>query len=112
MEEGEQALFIPGFNGRYRISTFGDVLDTKRNILLPKLLGDTGKHHVNLSMHNSRTKKHESKRYQLDVLVYKVFNYIKITNKDIAVIHKDGNILNNRLDNLELKPNPYKKSGE
>lgn len=109
LEEGEQSLYIPGYNGRYRITTFGDILDTHKNRLLVKRVNKIGKNYVHLVSYNERLKTRQSKMFQVDGLVYKTFSYTKMT-KRVVLNHKDGNLLNDRFDNLIKLSSPYKKN--
>lgn len=91
---------IPGFNGKYRISNFGNVmsvnyLNTGVNQLLAAKKHHTGYLVVVLSL-GSRTSK---KTCTVHSLVAK--NFIPNPDNKPCVNHIDGNKENNRVDNLE-----------
>lgn len=83
---------VPGYEGRYQISDFGNVKSLISNRLLKPSQDKFGYVRFNA------LKNKKSKTLRIHRLVMEVFNPI---NSFMQVNHIDGNKLNNRLNNLE-----------
>jgi hypothetical protein len=101
LEEGETLMYVPSFNGRYKISSFGDIYDCFDGRMISKKIHPaTNRYSVSLYIYNTRLKRMVHKIYQLDKLVYCTFNTLQLNNK-VLLKHLDGDILNDKLDNLK-----------
>lgn len=95
---------IPGYDGKYFISSFGNVkviykwIKDNEKILSPMINKD-GYYQVNLSLHKN------VKHHRIHRLVAEAF--IDNPNGYPMVNHKDENKLNNRVDNLEWCDHTY-----
>ena len=95
---------IPGYDGRYFVSSFGNVkavykwVKNKEKILSPMLNKD-GYYQVNLS------KKRKITHHRIHRLVAMAF--VENPNNYEMVNHKDENKLNNHVDNLEWCDHTY-----
>ena len=83
---------VPGYEGLYQISDFGNVKSLISNRLLKPSQDEFGYVRFNA------LKNKKSKTLRIHRLVMEVFNPI---NSFMQVNHIDGNKLNNRLNNLE-----------
>ncbi len=79
---------------KYRINCFGDVYSIKKGRKITPGLGRNGYYHINLFS------KRGQKSYSTHRLVAKYF--IPDYMPSLEVNHKDGNKLNNHVDNLEM----------
>jgi len=97
--------WVPSFEGIYQISSEGKIYSWKSGNpeeIRPSR-NDPKRHMtVELSDGNSR------KKYYIHRLVWESFNLEKLTRKD-WIHHKDKNLLNNSLSNLERKTNKKPK---
>jgi hypothetical protein len=84
---------IKGYEGQYSISSDGKVYSDKSNIELKQSIGTTGYYRVNLN------NKDGGKTFKVHRLV--AIHFIENPNKLNIVNHKDGNKLNNNVENLE-----------
>jgi len=84
---------IKGYEGQYSISSDGKVYSDKSNIELKQSIGTTGYYRVNLN------NKDGGKTFKVHRLV--ATHFIENPNNLNIVNHKDGNKLNNNIDNLE-----------
>ena len=87
---------IPGYDGMYEVSNYGRVKSLKRKI--HKFLKPAANHAGYLVVALSKDGK--VKQYKVHRLVLMTFNPVENMDK-LDVNHKDGNKLNNNLDNLE-----------
>lgn len=81
---------IPGYEGMYQVSNLGRVKNIRGNILKAKYT------QVSLS------KNGKVKQFNKSKLVAITFLGFKDENQKKSIVHKDGDMLNNRLDNLEI----------
>lgn len=88
---------VEGWEGEYKISNFGRILSKKRNKGWVELKGsiDTGGYNY-LCLYSKKEKRVQKWMHRL-VAIY----FIPNPNNHHDVNHKDGNKLNNRVDNLE-----------
>jgi len=103
MEEIYRA--IPGYEGKYEVSNFGNVKTlsdryAKHRILKPGI-SSGGYYNVGLTKDNKRN------NFTNHQLVAMAFLNHKPNNYQIVVDHIDGNKLNNYIDNLQLITNRY-----
>lgn len=82
---------IPGYEGLYKISSYGNIMNKKNNNL--KYMNRRGYLYVSLWKNN------KGKKYRVHRLVAEIF-IPKIQGKDV-VNHIDENKRNNKVDNLE-----------
>lgn len=82
---------IKGYENLYEVSNFGNVRNTEKKLLTQ--FKNKGYLCVDLYKNNQR------KHYRIHRLVLMTFN--ENNNYNLDVNHKDGNKLNNKLDNLE-----------
>ena len=108
--EQEEWKDIPGYEGLYQVSSFGNVKSlpkfhdnnfsgyiTKEKILKPSIEG-SGYYFVNLYKNKKR------KIHKLHQLVAIVFHNHKPNGYELVVNHIDNNKLNNHKDNINLIP--------
>jgi hypothetical protein len=95
---------IPGYEGLYQVSNYGNILTLSdrwgKQRLLKNVLNAYNYYQVNLS----------GKLYRVHQLVAMAFLSHKPNGYETVVNHIDNNPLNNRLDNLELVSNRYNSS--
>lgn len=96
---------IPGYEGYYKISTYGNIFGIKRGKPLSQFSDKRGYMRVNLCKNGKR-------QYQLTVhrLIAKTFLPYppkKLKTWRVEVNHKDENKLNNRIENLEWCEGEY-----
>ncbi len=94
----DEYKFIPETNEKYKISNKGNVLmvDKNKPIKQQQRTNDRRiKPFVRLFIENKWTEKY------IDKLICETF--IRKLNVDEIVNHKNGNLLDNRLENLEIK---------
>lgn len=84
---------IKGYEGKYSITPEGKVYSDVNNIELKQSIGTTGYYRVNLN------NKDGGKTFKVHRLV--AIHFIENPNNYNIVNHKDGNKLNNNVDNLE-----------
>jgi hypothetical protein len=85
---------IEGYEGIYKVSNYGQVLNTKRNQLLKYWQVEKGYAKVHLFKEGFR------KKYSIHQLVAKAF-LPKKPLRCTLIMHLDDNPLNNRADNLK-----------
>jgi hypothetical protein len=88
---------IINYNGRYQISSFGNVKSIKNGLILNAGIGTSGYYHVNLY----KDKIQKSVRIHKLVAIHFLSDYI--VSKQVN--HIDGNKLNNHYGNLEMLTN-------
>ena len=84
---------IKGYEGMYSVSSDGKVYSDRNNLELKQSVGSTGYYRVNLN------NKDGGKTFKVHRLV--ALHFIDNPNNFKVVNHKDGNKLNNNIDNLE-----------
>lgn len=84
---------VPGYEGEYQVSNFGNVKSLITNKLLKTHTGKNGYVYVTFGI---RSKRHTFKLHRLVASVF-----IRQPKKDEEVNHKDMNKTNNHVDNLE-----------
>ena len=84
---------IRGYEGKYKISTYGNVYSYKRKIYISQSKGANGYFKVNLHKNSS------TKTFSVHRLVAETF--ISNPNNLPEINHKSGNKTNNRVTNLE-----------
>lgn len=93
---------IPSYEGMYQVSTFGRVKSLKRKwvledtILIPNYTDEYPRYGL------SKGKPRKLITYRIHYLVAVTFIDKDYISKGLTVNHKDGNKLNNNLDNLEI----------
>jgi len=92
-KEEEIELKVPEFEDIYVVSKDGYV----KNIKTGRILKSTKKESYTVNLRDNGKDKHCT----VSRLVYSVFNNVKL-QKNHLIIHKDGNRLNCKLDNLKL----------
>lgn len=97
---------IPNFNGRYSISIYGEVHDTKRNVLInPHLSGVKRRNYPQVTLYRKEgeiTAKHTKRVHSLMAITFLNHTY---GDRKIVVDHIDNNPLNNNLSNLQIITN-------
>lgn len=88
---------IPGYEGLYKVSNYGEVLSLKRNRTKEKILKGQIDQYGYIRIVLSKNGK--IKKYKAHRLVLMAFN--NTNNKRLQINHKDGNKQNNFIDNLE-----------
>lgn len=98
---GEEWRDVTGYEGLYKVSSYGDVLGIKYNKLLSPFIERDGSRYVKLCKH--------SKKKQITVHNLVAKEFIENPNGLRWVIHLDNNKLNNHVDNLQYynKNSPY-----
>ena len=88
---------IPGFDGKYEVSNYGNVKNVKRNRMLSPSMGIGGYLRVDLT-----TGKDTHKNFRVHTLVAMAF--LEHTQQGLAmtVDHIDFDKINNHVDNLQL----------
>jgi len=91
----EEWRVVPGYLGRYEVSNFGQVRSVggRKPTVLKQVPSGHGHMVVKLYLHGFGSTR------RVHTLVWSLFH----TGLFTAVYHKDGNLLNNRLDNLTLE---------
>lgn len=89
---------IPGFEGVYKISNFGQVKSTKFNKEKILKLDLTTKGYYQIKLYNGTSRKW----YLVHRLVCASFLDVELLNSNLVVNHKNGIRNDNRLDNLEI----------
>ena len=84
---------IPGWEGLYLISNFGNVLSLKNNLKLKPIVNNMGYGRIQLFKNGYKT------RHYIHRLVAE--NFVDGYFEGAVVNHKDFNKMNNRADNLE-----------
>lgn len=90
---------IKGYDDFYRISDWGNVINKKTGERMSPTLHHTGYLVVKLSYRYPRKTKN------IHSLVWDNFGNTKRDGRKLVVDHKDGNKLNNRIDNLQVLTN-------
>ena len=99
----EEWKVIDGFGGFYEVSNHGNIRRVKTTDAEGKLLREKQlkvhlyNWYLNVGLYNRRTKR--SNYFRVDKLVAKAF--IPNTFNLRFIYHKDGNVANSRVDNLE-----------
>lgn len=88
---GEVWADVVGYSGHYWVSTYGRVV-SKRVLLKPAPIDKYGRLAVSLSLNGVR------KTYGVHVLVMRAF--VGPAPDGLQICHNDGDVANNRLDNL------------
>jgi len=103
--ELEEWKDIPGYEGLYQVSSFGNVKSFNyMNKGTTKILKTTTDKKGYLNTYLTKDKK--TRRYRIHQLVAMAFhNHIPDGTMKIVVNHIDNNKLNNRKDNINLKTN-------
>ena len=83
---------IPGYNSRYSINSKGEVFNNERNTFVKPMVSSSGYHYVHLVVNKKKETKYVHR------LVGEIF--LENPNKYPQIDHKDGNKLNNSVDNL------------
>ena len=84
---------IPGYEGLYKVSNFGNIMNLHSNKFLKKRLSTNGYYIVDLR------KNHRSRVFRVHRLV--ALSFIPFVDGKVFVNHIDGNKLNNNASNLE-----------
>lgn len=96
---------IPGYEGKYQVSNYGNVKSLNFNrtgvakVMNINAISSKGYYITRLTVNN------KPKGYRVHQLVAMAFLGHEPNGMDIVVNHKDGNKLNNRVENLELITN-------
>lgn len=97
---------IPGFNGKYSISIYGEVHDVERNkIIKPHLSGIKRRNYLQVTLYKKTdgvTTKHTKRVHSLMAMTW--LNHI-YGNRSVVVDHIDNDFLNNKLENLQIISN-------
>lgn len=99
---------VPGWEGFYEVSDWGNVRSVDRKIVNPKgsEIFYPGKPIIKVKRGNyyavTLNKKMFSRNFRVHRLVAMAFIDKEIENKKLVVDHKDRNPINNRLDNLRI----------
>ena len=88
---------IPGYDGRYQISSWGRVYNAEKKVFLKPSVHNKGSLRVDLYRDGKR------KHHKVHRLVAEAF--IPNTDNKPQVMHKDGNKQNNSFTNLEWVTN-------
>lgn len=95
---------IPDFDGRYAISTNGEVHDIKRNVIIkPHMSGVKRRNYPQVTLYkkeNGVTTKHTKRVHSLMAITY--LGHVYDGNRKKVVDHIDNDPLNNNLDNLQI----------
>jgi hypothetical protein len=106
-EMKEEWKNIPGYEGLYQVSTFGNIkslnyLNTGKERLLKKVINRSGYYYIGLSKNGNR------KLFKVHQLVVMAFlDHKPDGTMNVVVNHIDNNPLNNNVANLELVTNRY-----
>jgi hypothetical protein len=95
---------IPGTNGKYAISIYGEVHDIERNVFIkPHMSGVKRRnyHQVTLYVQNGLIKLKKTKRVH-SLMAMTFLNFVYDGKRDFVVDHIDNNPLNNNLSNLQI----------
>ena len=84
---------IPNYENKYQVSSLGNVKNIKHGNLLSERLTDRGYNTAVLYLNS------KPKTFKVHRLV--ALTFIENTENKLFVNHKDGNKLNNKIDNLE-----------
>jgi len=95
---------IPGFNGKYSISIYGEVHDVERNkIINPHMSGVKRRNYPQVTLYRKSDKtKHTKRVHSLMAITWLNHSY---GDRKVVVDHIDNNPLNNKLDNLQIITN-------
>ena len=95
---------IPGFDGRYNISIYGEVHDVKRNkIINPHLSGVKRRNYHQVSLYkifDGKSKRITKRIHSLMAITF--LNHVYDGTRKYVVDHIDNNPLNNKLSNLQI----------
>ena len=91
---------IKGYEGLYQISNLGNLISIKHNTIKPIIVSKNQKY-----LRNNLWKDGKYKTFSIHRLVAEAF--LPNPNNFTVVNHKDGNKLNNRVDNLEWCTQSY-----
>lgn len=86
-----QFKVIPNTNNRYLATSDGHIFDTKLNRYVPERITKRGWKDCHIWYNNKR----------ITINVHRLIAYSFLGISDLTVNHKDGNKLNNAIDNLE-----------
>lgn len=86
---------VEGYEGLYKISSLGEILSVKRNIIKKPRLDKDGYFLIDLSKNNNAT------TYRLNRLVAQHFLILPINYQSLAVDHINGDKTDNRACNLQ-----------
>ena len=90
--------WIENFEGTYMVSSYGNIYSWssgKKQLIKPSFNRANGHYSIILGT--------SGKRFYMSRLIYSTFKGIKLTPQD-WIRHKDGDLSNNALSNLELTP--------
>jgi hypothetical protein len=96
---------VPGFNGRYAISIYGEVHDVSRNnIIKPHMSGVLRRNYPQVTLYNKLQSgeiiKHTKRVHSLMAITFLGHNYDG--SRNMVVDHIDNNPMNNNLTNLRI----------
>ena len=107
MATEEQGVDIPGFEGKYQISNRGKVKDLLTDNIVRQEFQSNGYMRFTLERGAYQS------RFYTHILMAEVFlDYTPGRYKDKVVLHKDLNLRNNVIDNLEIVSKAKKRSIE
>jgi hypothetical protein len=100
----EKWELIPKFNGRYLISSYGNVFDVlKQRQIKPHMSGVKRRNYYQVTLYkkeNNRSTKHTKRVHSLMAVTF--LNHEYNGERKLVVDHIDNNPLNNDLSNLQI----------
>lgn len=97
MENIEEWKDIPGFEGIYQASTFGNIRSIKFN-KLKELKYYSNKGYNSIGLYKNKTRR----KYLIHRLIAATFIDNNLLDSNLTINHKDGVRNNNKLNNLEI----------
>lgn len=95
---------VPGFNGRYNVSIYGEIHDLKRDkFIKPHMSGVKRRNYPQVTLYrkeNNKTSKHTKRVHSIMAMTF--LNHTYNGDRTKVVDHIDNDPMNNNLSNLQI----------